>query len=166
MEVEKGMVVWIKRSEPRDVEKLWHVTETGIMNEHNYPLDVKIKNPFGEEMVVSTVSSWDWGEYPRVAIFPKQQPKILEGKQFLKAILNGGADNLKVMCEKCLTTVGTRSTMTEVASLRIDNHGPNGYGKDERFTEDKPEVEESGREVYCSCENNPDFENLEFDLYS
>lgn len=163
--IETGMVVWLQRREDSlIIEKLWHVVEVGLPNEHGYNLNIRIKNPFGEEMVVSGVSSWDYGDFPRVAILPKKQPEILSTRKNLKAIVIGSCDfAYSVICENCHSLVGTRTTMVESAGLRIEM---DSNGKAEHFAEDQPGVEESGRDLYCKCEANPDLENIEVEAYT
>jgi hypothetical protein len=161
------MKVWLKRSADKDVEKLWHVVEVGLPNEHGYDLDIKIKNPFGEEMKVSGVSSWTWDSYPKVAIFPKKQPKLLSSKKRLKAILDGHSEHFLIICEDCLSPIIIKLLMEEVSNLRLADDSESGRG--EFFTESQPEVDNSGRSFRCECPKNmdlDDFEEIEFESYT
>lgn len=163
---EVGMKVWLQRDKDKDVEKLWHVVEVGLSNEHGYPLDIKIKNPFGEEMKVSGVLSWAYDSFPKVAIFPKEQPKILKEMKRLQAILDGHSDHFLVICTDCASEVTMKAMMEEISSLRIVDCSKDGRG--ELFTESQPEVDDSSRGFFCGCAKNMDldrFDDIEIEPY-
>lgn len=157
---EVGMKVWLQRDKDKDVEKLWLVTKVGLINEHGYALDINIKNPFGEELKVSGVSSWSWDSFPRVAIFPEKQPKILKDMKHLRAILDGTSEELMVICTRCASEVTMRVMMEEISHLRIADCSNDGRG--EFFTESQPEVDDSSRTFSCCCDKNTDLD--QFDL--
>ena len=170
MEAAVGMGVWLDRNpQTRELEKLWAVTEIGLKNDHGYDLNIKVKNVFGEELILEgNISNWDGPteDYPRFIIFPRPQPEFLKSKPSLLGVIGRAGWCLDLFCVNCRSYLTARTTMVEVAYLRYWENSPDCRGHNPGFTESQPEVEDSSKVVTCNCKSNPDLEGIEWDSYT
>lgn len=164
-----GMGVWLDRNpQTRELEKLWAVTKIGLKNKHGYDIDIEVKHPSGETMILEgNISNWDGPSevYPRFIIFPLPQPEFLKNKPSLLGVVGRSGWCLDLFCVNCQSYLTARTTMVEVAYLRYWESSPDCRGKNPGFTESQPEVEDSSKVVTCNCKSNPDLKGIEWDSY-